>query len=340
MKALWRVLVALAWTSWAGPAAAVVVLQYHHVSDQTPPSTSISPALFEQHLDALQQQGFDIVPLDRVVALLQEGQPLPDRTAVITFDDGYKSIYQEAFPRLKARGWPFTVFVNTDPHDRRLPLYMSWDELRDLSRHGGTIANHTVAHNSLVKLPGEESAADWAGRVRSQIEQAQRRIDAEIGEGGKVLAYPYGEFDESLERQVAALGYVAFGQHSGPLAPHDSPQALPRFPFGGAYGQAREFIEKILTLPMPLVGARTSGPPRRPRLDLDFPPGAPVPELSCFATGLGAIPVRFGAHTAVVQAPAALDARRFRYNCTAPSKQPGRYYWYSRHWTVVPESSE
>lgn len=324
----------------AQPAAAVVVLQYHHISDQTPPSTSTSPALFAEHLDTLEQLGFGIAPLARMVALLQGGQPLPDRTAVITFDDGYRSIYDEAFPMLKARGWPFTVFVNTDPHDRRLPLYMSWDELRELSRHGGTVANHTVSHGSLVRLPADQSRDAWAGRLRWQVEEAQRRIEAELGGAEKLLAYPFGEFDADVMAEMAALGYVAFGQNSGPLAVHDDLQALPRFPFGGRFGQAQDFRDKILSLPMPPFESRLSGPPRRPLLEMTFTADGPVPDLSCFATGLGAIPVEREDRTVRVQAPQPIDARRFRYNCTARSDQTGRFYWVSRHWTVPIEHSE
>ena len=55
------------------------------------------------------------VPLQELVDALRAGQPLPDRTAAITFDDGYISIYDTAWPLLRARGWPFTVFVNTEP---------------------------------------------------------------------------------------------------------------------------------------------------------------------------------------------------------------------------------
>ena len=101
--------------SWLNAA---VVLQYHHVSDETPASTSTSPERFAMHLEYLSEAGFDIVPLHDLVDALRAGQPLPDKAAAITFDDGYISIYDTAWPMLKAKGWTFTVFVNTEPHDQ------------------------------------------------------------------------------------------------------------------------------------------------------------------------------------------------------------------------------
>ena len=241
---------------------------------------------------------------------------------------------------LKSRGWPFTVFVNTDPHDRRLPLYMSWDELRELGEHGGTIANHTVSHDSLVRLPHDASREAWAERLRWQVEEAQRRIETELGGAEKMLAYPYGEFDADVMAEVAALGYVAFGQNSGPLAVHDDLQALPRFPFGSRFGQAQDFRDKTLSLPMPSFESRISGPKRQPLLEMSFTADGPVPNLSCFATGQGAITLEREDRTVRVQSPQPIQARRFRYNCTAPSGQPGRFFWVSRHWTVPIQRSE
>ncbi|MEE4216513.1 MAG: polysaccharide deacetylase family protein, partial [Xanthomonadales bacterium] len=105
---------------------AAVVLQYHHVSDETPASTSTSPERFAMHLDYLEEAGFKIVPLQELADTLRTREPLPDKTAAITFDDGYISIFQAARPLLEKKGWPYTVFVNTEPHDQRKPLFMSW----------------------------------------------------------------------------------------------------------------------------------------------------------------------------------------------------------------------
>nr|MEE4268273.1 polysaccharide deacetylase [Candidatus Krumholzibacteria bacterium] len=81
-----------------------VIFMYHHVSAETPLSTSVTPEQFADHLDHLSRHGFRVWPLPAVVDSLRHGGSLPDSVVVLTFDDGYRSVYTEAFPRLKERG--------------------------------------------------------------------------------------------------------------------------------------------------------------------------------------------------------------------------------------------
>lgn len=336
---------------YAPLSQAAVVLQYHHVSNETPASTSTSPERFAMHLDYLEQAGFEIVPLQDMVDALKAGQPLPDRTVAITFDDGYISIYETAWPMLKKKGWPFTVFINTEPHDRKKPLFMSWDQLRELHDAGATIANHTVSHPYLLqKLPGQDETA-WQSWVASEITDAAKRIEQEIGENVMLFAYPYGEFDNIVLNIVGRLGYTGFGQHSGPLAPFNDPRALPRFPFGGPYGDHQDFATKVNSLPMPLAtGENTirweaetgqalgdlviNGPSARPVLALRFDDGFDFGRLNCFASGQGRIPLKIEKPWVYVQAEQPLSNGRSRYNCTAASGQAGRFFWFSQLWII------
>ena len=96
-----------------------VILVYHHVSTNTPPSTSISPEDFRKHLDYLQKNDFSVIPLNQMLETLKAGRQLPDKAVAITFDDGYISIYDTAFPMLKTYGFPFTLFLSTSPIDRQ-----------------------------------------------------------------------------------------------------------------------------------------------------------------------------------------------------------------------------
>jgi len=330
---------------------AAVVLQYHHVATATPASTSTSPERFSMHLDVLDEAGFDVVPLQELVNTLRRGEPLPDRTAAITFDDGYISIYDTAWPMLKAKGWPFTVFINTEPHDQGRPLFMNWDQLRELHDGGATIANHTVSHPYLLqRRPGDDDAA-WRAWVRDEITTAQQRIEAEIGQTVMLFAYPYGEFDNAIREIAGALGYVAFGQHSGPLAAYSQLTALPRFPFGGAYGDRPDFTTKILSRPMPLAAGGDvirwtgadgraltdivlDGSSARPILALRLADDFDLSRINCFVSGQGRIPVHVDAPWIHAQARTPLAAGRARYNCTAPSDEAGRFHWFSQPWLV------
>ena len=329
---------------------AAVVLQYHHVSDETPASTSTSPERFAMHLDYLEEAGISVVPLQELVDALREGRPLPDRTAAITFDDGYISIHETAWPLLKEKGFPFTVFINTEPHDENRPLFMNWDQLRALHAAGATIANHGVSHPYLLHRQEGQSDAAWADWVRKEIETAQRRIGEEIGEAPMLFAYPFGEFDQAVLAIVGSMGYAGFGQQSGPLAPFSDVRALPRFPFGGSYGDADDFATKVNSLPMPLADGESirwesedgqplddlvmDGPSVRPALLFRLGDGFDRGRLNCFASGQGPIPLTFEDGWVRVQAERSFGTGRARYNCTASSGQRGRFHWFSQPWII------
>lgn len=343
------ILAAAAWFSATLEAA--VVLQYHHVDTTTPASTSTSPERFGMHLDYLADNDFDVVPLAVLVDALRAGRALPDRTVAITFDDGYVSIYETAWPMLHAKGWPFTVFVNSEPHDHGKPLFMSWNQLRELHAGGATIANHTVSHPNLLHPPSDVSAAERKGWIEGEITRAQRRIEEEIGSAPMLFAYPFGEYDNTVLEVVEALGYVGFGQQSGPLASYSDLRALPRFPFGGPYGDAQDFATKANSLPLPLAddGAAVRwrseagqplqdivlpGPTARPVLLLRPAAGFDGGRLACFASGQGRATLQREGNGFRVQAEKPFGTGRARYNCTAPAGEAGRFFWYTQPWII------
>ncbi|MBI5135863.1 MAG: polysaccharide deacetylase family protein [Nitrospirae bacterium] len=320
-----------------------VVLMYHQFGQADTPSTNIRLKQFDAHLDHLAAGGYQVWPLQRVVEHLTGGAPLPDRVVAITMDDAYASIHTHAYPRLKARGWPFTVFVATDGVDQEFPAYLDWGRIREMAAHGATFANHTASHDHLAeRLPGEDSAA-WRARVTADIRRGQERLTAELGTAPMLFAYPYGEFDTELANLVARMGYTAFGQQSGPIGRHSDRRALPRFPMAEAFGDAAEFAAKVATLPFPLAAVSPWDPTAAlatnpPTLAVTLHPGpARLDALTCYASGQGAAtvtwPDREGRRFAV-RAALPLTGPRGRYNCTAPSPVAGRYFWYSHPWLV------
>ncbi|VUD59491.1 Poly-beta-1,6-N-acetyl-D-glucosamine N-deacetylase [Thalassocella blandensis] len=323
-------------------AQALVVLQYHHVSDSTPASTSISPELFKAHMAFLEKNKFKVIALEDLIKLLNKGENLPDRTALITFDDGYISVYKQAFPVLQSYKWPFTVFINTKPHDEKNHLFMSWDQLRELTKKGGTIANHSDSHPHFIRQQDYENFDEWQVRREKEIDFAQKRIQKEIGKAVKAFAYPFGEYDERLQDLLKEKGYVAFGQQSGPIANYHSLQALPRFAFGGSYGKMEDFTAKVLSLPFPQAkvqvtdnNGRVIKQPElpesleRPVLRISSPMIRYIKNLTCYASGQGEIPVELNTSVAVVRAKKPIPTARSRYNCTANAGN-GRFYWHSQ----------
>lgn len=335
-------------TLLVAPSHGAVVLLYHHVSDTTPKSTSISPAAFEAQMDYLERNNFTIVPLPGLVEKLRQGEPLPDKTVAISFDDSYASVYESAYPRLKKRGWPFTFFVNTDSVGESR-LFVSWDQLREMAKHGVTVANHTSTHTHLPRKNTGESKSDYRARIRADIEKAQQKIKQEIGEVPMMLAYPFGEYDLDVQRVAKQLGYIAFGQQSGALYEKGDLQAVPRFPFGGSFTGLDDFIMKVNTKPMPtkavmfyadnksVLESATVRAGDKPWLVLHLDNTHLPGKTNCFASGQGAIRVEVVGQRLWVQANKPLKPGRTRYNCTAPTGEKGRFYWYTQQWLATDE---
>ncbi len=318
-----------------------VVVMYHHVGDERYPSTNVRLDQFEAHLDFLQQEGFQVWPLARIVAALQAKEKLPDKTIAITFDDAYKSVYSEAFPRLKARHWPFTVFVSSDYIDKGFSNYMNWDQMREMAPHGASYGNHSRSHDHLTQHHEKENSKQWHQRISDDLSYAQQRLEEELGKPLKILAYPYGEYDLELAELVAQLGFVAFGQQSGPVGRYSDRRFLPRFPINEAYGDLSSLKLKLLSLALPVSETIPLDPVTTnatPHLKLTIAPSAArLSQLTCYASGQGKIHLEWldrRENRVEISANRPLPKGRSRYNCTAPSAEADRYFWFSHPWLV------
>ncbi len=91
----------------------VPVLLYHHLQPEADGSNGavISVELFEKHMKALAENGYSAVSCSEVISYVEKGTPLPDNPVMITFDDGYRSNYEYAYPILKKYGLKATIFV-------------------------------------------------------------------------------------------------------------------------------------------------------------------------------------------------------------------------------------
>ncbi len=325
-------------TSTLTYAQALNVLIYHHVDDNTPHSTSTKVDDFIAQLDAFEEQGYEIVDLESTLKQIQSGEKVEGKKLALTFDDGFRSVCDTAYPILKQRQLPFTVFVTIDPIDANFQGYCSWDQLRDMSQHGATIANHTLDHAFLVResLQSEE----WFERATSNIEMAQRRIEEEIGTAPMLFAYPYGEYNYPLRDWLKEQGYLAFGQQSGSVEFHSDWQALPRFNAAGHYASVDSLRFKVNARALPTDFALLPDPvvaESLPALRVELEPSteAHYPHLQCYFNGQ-TVDVDWHDNTSfTVLPPKELVNGRHRINCTAPHRNGSPFYWLSQQWLVV-----
>ena len=224
---------------------------YHRFNDSRFPSTNISLQDFNAHLDLLHQQEFTVITLGQVVDRLRKGVGLPQRCAVITVDDAYRSFLTDGWPLLKRYGYPVTLFVSTDTVGGG--DYLNWHELEKLQDEGVEIGNHSAGHAYLLDRLGTENDADWNARVSEDIRRAQQVFENHLGMTPNLFAYPYGEFSPELVALVRSAGFIAaFGQQSGVITAKQDPFRLPRFPMGGDYASLPEFSNKLFMKSLPI----------------------------------------------------------------------------------------
>ncbi len=324
-------------------ANSCVVLQYHHFSDDTPAITSVTLKQFDDHLEYLKNNDFNVLPLREVVASIAQRKELPERCVSLTVDDAYISVYRNAYPRLKSLNWPLTVFVNTAAVDQGVNAYMTWDQMREMSQHGVSFENHGHGHIHQIRKLKNETDEAWKYRITRDIHKAQSRITEEIGDPPRLYAHPYGEYNRDTLAIIRRMGLTGFGQQSGPVWPDADFGALPRFPMAAHYADMPGFKTKVNTLALPVISAEPVEPlvplnQRRPTLTVTLAPGRYVKDsLQCFVGGSNKVEVRWSQQHATrftVTPKFDLKPGRSRTNCTMPSSQSGRYHWYSHNWFV------
>ncbi|MDX1589225.1 MAG: polysaccharide deacetylase family protein [Oleiphilaceae bacterium] len=328
----------LLWTLPMSSQADLVILAYHHVSNETPASTSTTPDLFRDQLAMIEELDMKVVALEEAShQALEEDKENPLRVA-LTFDDAYESVYEEAWPLLRDRGMPFTLFVTTDALDQGIDGYMSWEQVAELARHElVTIGNHSADHGAMIARPDEDTEA-LEKRIARSLDQAQKRIREKTGVESTLFAHPYGEFSPQLTQALEQRDWLGYAQHSGVLGPHSDPRNIPRFPMANAFGGLATLKNKLRARNFPVPHEELPDPLYRenpPTLTMPLPEGWDAGRLTCFAPGQGAMDLETlsgqGETRVQIQADKPINSRRSRYNCTYPAGD-GRFYWLSQPW--------
>ena len=175
-------------------ATTLPIVTFHAVDDAAS-VISFPPRVFAQGMAALHARGHRTVPLTEALACLRQGRPFPDRAFVLTFDDGFQTVYTEAFPVLQRYGMSATVFLTVgaapDLHARR-PAFegrtmLSWAEIREMQAGGIEFGAHTLTHPDLTRLPPD--------RAEVEMSASKAAIEEALGTAVTTFAYPYGRYD-------------------------------------------------------------------------------------------------------------------------------------------------
>ena len=191
-------------------APGAIVLCYHIVESPLDARMEISRDTFRQHLQYLEMTGYNVIPLRHLYEYVTgERASLPPNAVVITLDDGWRSTYTEAYPELKKRGFPFTVFVYPQIIGKTATA-LTWKQIKEMSDDGADIESHSLTHPFLTRRRNESlDDAAYAKWLQAELEDSKRILEKHTGRPVEFLAYPYGDYDHFLAHAVGKAGYTA-----------------------------------------------------------------------------------------------------------------------------------
>jgi peptidoglycan/xylan/chitin deacetylase (PgdA/CDA1 family) len=193
----------------------VSILMYHGINTEVGQrhpyfETNTSPNAFRAQMNALAQSDYATLDLEGALSIIQSAGD-GTRKAVITFDDGYRDFYDEAFPILIDKGFQATLFVvtsltGTQRLSRNGKEYMTWSEVREAHSRGIRIGSHTVGHGKLWNMTPTE--------VCSELRDSKAAIEDKLGAPVESFAYPYAfpaqdkRFVQSVRESLQRYGYT------------------------------------------------------------------------------------------------------------------------------------
>lgn len=318
-------------TTTAYSADSAVIFMYHRFGEPEFPTTNVSLEQFDSHIEELTSGPYTVLPLADIVSALKEGRELPDRAIGISIDDAYRSVYDNAWPRLKAAGLPFTLFVATEAVDRRSKSYMSWLQIREMRDAGVVIGSQTHTHLHMAASPRIRNMAD--------IAESNRRFVEELGAAPGLFAFPYGEMSLDARATIIDSGFIAaFGQHSGVAHRTTDRYFLPRFAFNETYGGLDRLRTAANALPLPVQDITPADPlltQNPPNFGFSVAITADkLDRLTCYNSQQGRLKIeRLGARRIELRFAEKLPQGRSRINCTMPEGE-GRWRWFGRQFFV------
>lgn len=225
---------------------------YHQVTAGGPPGYAqytVTPAAFARQMRVLVGLGYRAITLDDVVAARSAGSPLPRRSVVITFDDGFADAVRHAVPVLVRRGLTATFFVVTGlvgrmsewtRRNRGIEMALAGAPmLREISDAGFTVGSHAVTHRPLAELEESES--------RYELRHSRRRLEDLLGREVRHLAYPFGSANDVVRAAAAECGYRTACSTIAGLSPDDEDLLMLRRIHVAGSDSIADFVSRLRT---------------------------------------------------------------------------------------------
>lgn len=193
----------------------VPVLAYHQLSKQNSNRLLITGAeKFQSQLEYLKNQGFHGINLKQLREFLEFGQ-VPEKSVLITLDDGWESAYSIGYPILKNSGFSAVLFIPTNSIGLNNRKTLDWDQIREMVQDESVdIQLQAKTTRNMTRIRPNESFASYIKALQSELKGAEKAIHEKIGTETNSLSYPYGMTNMLVVALARAEGYsTAFTVH-------------------------------------------------------------------------------------------------------------------------------
>src|SRR6201997_3626960 len=352
--------------------AQTLIFCYHRLVDKVRyPGTEITPAAFEAQMKELKDKGIPVISMQDLLAWKRGEKNIPPRSSVVTFDDGWKSQYEVAWPIIKKYGYPFTMFIYTEGV-RGGTLgggeAITWEQLADMRDNGVDIQAHTATHQDLreghtvmVIEPGDKRArkkltgADYEKWVQNEVVGCKQLLEQLLGIKVNCFAVPFGNYNDRVKELARNAGYEAmFTVYGQPITFTSPLDALGRYAIeankpkvfadavsmigastGGGTAVAEVGPKDLMAQPADGEAVRTATPLIKANLSSigQIEPGSVQMRVS----GLGLVPANFDPKTGIVSYQVPQKLRDKSCTVIVSAKSAGKKV--ETHWTFGIEES-
>lgn len=245
----------------------VAVLGYHNFSETRPVSEMcMRTSDFRKQMEYLRQAGIAVIGMQDFLDWRFGTKQLPERCALITIDDGWKSAYTDAFSILREYGYPFTLFLYTQFLTGRGDA-MSHEMVREMARYGATIGSHSTSHlyPRSWKRAGQGTPA-YTALIDKEIGASARKLEELFGGKVTTYCYPGGYHTPEMIERARQYGYVAaFTVIPRKVRYDENPFLIHRYMIFGnnhrIFHMAMNFSDESTSSAASATGARISAPP-------------------------------------------------------------------------------
>ena len=222
----------------------VAVLNYHQINDVDNNALTVTVKDFDDQMRYLSENNYNVITPKEMLDAFKNNAKIPDKTVIITFDDGYKDNYKNAYPILKKYNLKGTIFVITD-YVSLYPNYITWDEAKEMQKSGViNLESHTMDHFNLLKISKNDA--------RLQLANSKYWLEAHLKKPVTFLAYPEGDYNEDLKNMLKELKYEGgFTVNYGLVSSASDVYEMPRVAvFGYQSGNLTRFKQKLEYAPI------------------------------------------------------------------------------------------